>query len=181
MPKVIIPADYNAGFLAELAGITNLPWGYAPHPEGQEFAFPTERYDETLAAIDAYPAAWLIAQKAKKIEQVAEVRKQRSQNLVFNGIPFKFDKDTEDAVAKAVIALRRQPEGTTIDWEVTRGVFITFDLPTLEAIGDAGFLLVQGCFTHAKNLVAAINAAPDFATLEAIDVNSGWPDEAPVE
>lgn len=132
--------------------------------------------DDITEAINGYDAAWLAARKADRIEDVAAARKAAViETFAFNGLHLKLDESTENALGKAYSALSRQPAGTTIDWEVTRGVFMAFDLPTIEAISDAAFVHVQACFTNAKRLTLLINAAGDLDALNAIELD-GWPE-----
>lgn len=134
---------------------------------------------EDLAAIgvtwQAPPAPSLDQAKAARVEAVAEARKAAVINgFSFNGLPLKLDESTENALGKAHTSLSRQPEGTAIDWEVMRGVFMPFDLPTVAAISDAAFAHVQACFTNAKRLTLLIHDAADLEALDAIELD-GWP------
>ena len=113
--------------------------------------------------------------KALKLEALAARRKVASQNFTFAGMPLKLDPDTENAISKAIMSLARQPEGTVINWEVSRGVIVPFDLVTLEAIGDAAFVHVQACFTNVAAITALIVAAADAEALDAVNLDTGWP------
>lgn len=173
-----IPAHYDPAFLKALAQIEGAAgWGVAPgdESENQRIIFEVDRTDDVVAAINGYEAAWLARAKAAAIEAVADLRKAAIRDrFSFNGMAMKLDPDTENALSKAYAALSRRAADTTIDWEVSRGVFVSLDLATIGAISDAAFAHVQAAFTNAKNLTVAINAAQDLDALDAIDLNAGW-------
>lgn len=114
-------------------------------------------------------------ERGRRIEEVAANRKAASQRFVFNGLSMLLDPDTENALSKALQALQRAPAGSHVDWEVSRGIFMTFDLNTVAAIGDAAFMHIQSCFTNARALTLAVNAATSIEELYAIDLTTGWP------
>lgn len=175
-----VDARYDPAFLKSLTTIDGTDaWGSGPGSEAgtQTILFDDSFTDEVTDAVNGYDAAWLASAKAERIEEVAEQRKAAIiETFGFNGMPLKLDPDTENALSKAYAALERQPEGTAIDWEVSRGNFVPFDLPTVAAISDAAFLHVQTCFTNAKRLTLLINAATDLEALEAIPTDTGWPE-----
>lgn len=128
-----------------------------------------------IAPPAAPPFATLAEAKAARLDALAARRKGASQAFTFNGMSLRLDADTENAISKAIQALERQPEGTTISWEVSRGVIVPFDLATLHAIGDAAFLHVQACFTNVATITALINAAETVEAVQAVDLQTGWP------
>lgn len=116
--------------------------------------------------------------KAARLEQLAIRRKVATQTFSFNGMQMLLDKDTEDAIAKCKQGLEDLlsiQEAPSIDFEISRGVFITMDLPTITAIGRAAFLHVQACFSRVKALTADILAATDEGAVLALDIDAGWP------
>lgn len=152
-------------------------WGVGPGEDAgtMTIVFDEGRLAEVMAAIDGYDAHILARAKSDRIEAVATRRKGAvTNNFAFNGMAMKLDPETENALSKAYAALQRQPAGTAIDWEVSRGVFMSFDLPTVGAISDAAFGHVQACFTNAKSITAQIIAAEDLAALDALDLDAGW-------
>lgn len=179
LTNIQIPVRYDPAFLKELAGITgNRVWGVGiGQEEGtRTILFHSDDTDALTDAVNGYDAAWMARAKGERIEEVAEARKAAIiETFSFNGMSLKLDSDTENALSKAYAALERQPAGTAIDWEVSRGNFVPFDLPTVAAISDAAFAHVQACFTNAKRLTVAINAAADLEALEAIELD-GWPE-----
>lgn len=122
------------------------------------------------------PTPGLADRKAARLEDIADRRRLAAQNFSLpGGGSMRLDPDTENAIAKAIQGLERQPVGATILWEISRGVVMPLDLPALYAIGDAAFLHVQACFARVATLTAEVMAAEDEAALEAIDINAGWP------
>ncbi|WP_312084696.1 DUF4376 domain-containing protein [Brevundimonas sp.] len=173
-----ISSRYDPAFLKSLTAIVgDAAWGTGPGdtPDVQTVIFDDAFTDDVVAAVNAYDAAWLARVKTGRIEAVAMLRKGAIiDGFSFNGLPIKLDPDTENALVKAHAALSRQPEGAAIDWEVTRGVFRTFDLATIGAISDAAFQHVQAAFTNARRLTDLIQAAQDLEALNAIALDDGW-------
>lgn len=168
----------DAGFLKTLAQIEGEDaWGTGPgdHTGTQTILFDPTHTDAVVDAVNRYDAAWLERIKVGRIEAVAALRRAAvTDTFSFNGMAMRLDADAENALSKAYSALKRQPDGTSIDWEVSRGVFMSFDLAMVEAISDAAFEHVQRCFTNARRLTALINAADNLAILDAIDLDNGW-------
>ena len=124
----------------------------------------------------AVPAPATLAEaKTARLEALAARRKIASQNFTFNGMALRLDPDTENAISKAIQSLARQPEGTVINWEVSRGIIVPFNLATLYAIGDAAFLHIQACFTNVAAKTTLINAAETIEAVNAVDLETGWP------
>lgn len=173
-----ISSRYDPAFLKSLTPIQgDAAWGTGPgDTDGtQVVIFDDQHTGAVMAAVDGYDAAWLSRVKAGRIEAVAMLRKGAIiDGFSFNGLPIRLDVDTENALVKAHAALTRQPEGAAIDWEVTRGVFMTFDLSTIGAISDAAFQHVQAAFTNARRLTDLIQAASDLEALNAIALDDGW-------
>lgn len=175
-----ISVGYEPAFLKNLAGIDGSDaWGTSPSDVAgtQTIIFDDAFTEAVVAAVNGYDAAWLLHAKDRRIEQVAAMRRAViADTFTFNGIPMRLDPDTENALSKGYSALQRQPVGTSIDWEISRGQFASFDLEALGAISDAAFLHVQAAFTNARSLTVAINSAVDLATLDAVDLSLGWGD-----
>ena len=173
-----ISTRYDPTFLKSLTAIVgDSAWGTGPGdtPDVQTVIFDDAFTDDVVAAVNAYDSAWLARVKTGRIEAVAMLRRGAVINdFTFNGMAMRLDESCENALSKAYAALSRQPAGTTIDFEVSRGQFMSFDLAAVGAISDAAFVHVQRCFTNAKRLTDAINAATDLAALDAVDLETGW-------
>ena len=173
-----IAKRFDAAFLKTLTPIAGEDaWGTGPgdHTGTQTIIFDAGHTDAVMAAVDGYDAAWLERIKVGRIEAVAMLRRGAVEGgFAYNGMAMRLDESVENALSKAFAALQRQPAGTEIDFEVSRGIFMSFDLALIGAISDAAFLHVQRCFTNARRLTALINAAEDLASLDAIDLDDGW-------
>lgn len=174
-----IAKRYDAAFLKSLTPIEGEDaWGSGPgdHTGTQTIMFDDAFTDAVVAAVNGYDAAWLSRVKSERIEAVAALRRAAViDTFTFNDMPIRLDESVENALSKAYAALQRQPEGTTVDFEISRGVFLELDLALVGAISDAAFIHVQTCFTNARRLTAVINAAEDLTALDAIDLGQGWP------
>ncbi len=174
-----IAKRYDASFLKTLTPIGGEDaWGVGP---GDTTGTQTIMFDDAFAdavvdAVNGYDAAWLARAKAERIEAVAGLRRAAViETFDFDGMALRLDESCENALSKAYAALQRQPAGTEVDFEVSRGIFMTFDLATIGAISDAAFVHVQACFSNARRLTALINDAADLAALGAVDLSVGWP------
>ena len=168
---------FDAAFLKSLTPIQGSDaWGVGAGADAgtQTLIFDDVHTDAVVAALNTYDAAWLARVKPARIEAVAALRRGAVEDFSFNGVRMRLDESTENALSKACAALERQPAGTQIDFEVSRGVFMEFDLAAIGAISDAAFVHVQRCFSNARRLTALINAALDLETLDAVDLNEGW-------
>jgi len=129
------------------------------------------------AGLEAYPTGDVLeAARAAVLDAIAALRWQAiSTGFVFAGAPLALDDRTQGRIANAVAGLERLPAAATVEWEVSRGVFATFDLSTLQALGAAAFSHVQACFAASRPMMEAAVAAADLDTLAAIDLETGWP------
>lgn len=172
-----ISTRYDVGFIKSLTGIAGQDaWGTGPGDTdgSQQIIFDDQHTDAVMAAVDGYDAAWLSRVKTGRIEAVTALRRGAVERFSFDGVQMRLDESAENALSKCHAALSRQPAGTVIDFEVSRGVFMEFDLAAVGALSDAAFLHVQACFSNAKRLTGLINAATTLAELDAIDLDSGW-------
>lgn len=86
------------------------------------------------------------------------------------------DERSQAKLTGAIALFQNDSTLTTIDWEATpAGTYVSVDRATLTAIGVAMGRHVQACFSRAKALIDAVNAAQDHATIDGIDISSGWP------
>lgn len=120
----------------------------------------------TSDVVTTYQAA-----KARR-EALAAIQGRRDQAILafsFAGHPVPLTDKTQQDIGNAVQALGRQSAGSTVAWEIADGVYVDMDLPTVQAMGDAGFAHVQACFANSKALTALLDAAKPY------DLESGWP------
>jgi hypothetical protein len=113
-------------------------------------------------------------QKQAKLSALAAYRYNYSTSgTTINEFQILTDPGSQAALTGAYTSMKAGLL-TTVDWKAANG-WMTLDLPTVTALAGAVADFVQGCFTREKNLAAQINAAPDAATLDAIDITAGWP------
>lgn len=91
------------------------------------------------------------------------------------GTVVRSDEGSQSKIAGAVQLFGTDPTLDTIDWEAQPGVWTTIDREAITAIGIAVGRHVQAAFSRSRALHDAIAAAPDIETLEAIDIETGWP------
>lgn len=173
-----IDSRYDPDFLKSLIPVgAEEAWGVSAGDIAYtQTIFFDETHNEALVeAINGYDAAWLARAKRIRIEAVAALR----QGVVCDGFSFNrtamvLNESTENALSKAFAALQRQPVGTQIDWEISRGVFESFDLAAIGAISDAAFIHVQQGFSNARRLTALVSSATTLDALAAVDITAGW-------
>ena len=118
----------------------------------------------------------LVAQKAMRLATVRDLRQQvENAGITVEGLRVRTDVTSQTKIAGVLQLLANAPDLTEIDFEVQPGQWVTLDRDTLTAIGVAMGRHVQACFSRARELQQAIEAAPDLAALEAIVLVSGWP------
>jgi len=145
-------------------------------------------FTEWTIGSDAVSVTYTVAERppadvrAERKEEVRRIRKEReAAGITFYGVPIRTDPESQGKIGDAITGLRAAPEGTTIDWEGQPDIWVTVDLATLENIGKAVFAYVQGCFSHSRALLAALDEATgeteaeENAALLAVDITAGWP------
>ncbi|CAK0740320.1 DUF4376 domain-containing protein [Azospirillaceae bacterium] len=121
-------------------------------------------------------AAELAAEKAGVKARVNALRRQRVEDgIEVAGTRLRADGDTRANLTGALALFAADPTLTAIDWEIQPGQWLAVDPAALQALGVAVGRHVQGCFSRARALHAAIDAASDPAALRAIDLAAGWP------
>jgi hypothetical protein len=114
-----------------------------------------------------------------KAAAMAAIRSKRwaveTGGVVINGATIRTDETSQMKLNGAVALFANDPTLTAVDWEAQPGVWVQVDAATMKAIGVAAGRHVQACFSHARALSEAVNAAADQAALDAIDIGAGWP------
>lgn len=112
-----------------------------------------------------------------KLQRSRALRKEKEEaGIVFAGAPIQTDDKTQAKITGASSLFDNDPTLTSVDWEAQPGIWIAVDKPTVKALGVAVGRYVQGCFSRSRALAEALNAASGRAEVDAIDVESGWPD-----
>ncbi|CAI2936167.1 DUF4376 domain-containing protein [Aminobacter niigataensis] len=122
----------------------------------------------------AYIPPSLSDQKAAKLAAVATQRWEvETGGITVGGAAIATDRVSQSLINGAYNGAIRHP-ATIIKFKSVDG-WVTLDAVTMITIGDAVFFHVQACFAHEEVLATAIDAAPNEAALNAIDINAGWP------
>jgi len=90
-------------------------------------------------------------------------------------VPVRTDETSQRKIAGAVQLFEKDGTLTVIDFEAQPGIWVTLDQATMEAIGVAVGRHIQACFSNAKALSEAVEAAADDDALDLIDMDAGWP------
>lgn len=121
-------------------------------------------------------AAELATEKTAAKVRVNALRRQHVEGGIdISGTRLRADGETRANLTGALALFAANPTLTTIDWEIQPGQWLEVDPETLQALGVAVGRHVQGCFSHAREMHAAIDSAPDMTALAAIDLVEGWP------
>jgi len=140
--------------------------------------FPSVAYLETIGAaivtLPKYPD--LATGKAARLQELAALRwQQEGSGTTLGGSPLATDRTTQAKLTAAYVKASADPAYTIADWKSGPGVFTTLDATTIMAAADAVEAHVQDCFSNEATLSASILAATDMASLEAVDITTGWP------
>lgn len=113
--------------------------------------------------------------KAAKQRALAEKRWEvEVGGFTFNGISLPSDATMASKISGTMSLMQLDPGTATVDWEVSEGVWQTFDQPTIQAIGVALALHIKSTFDHKQDLAKAIAGAKNETELNAIDISAGW-------
>ncbi|CAO99377.1 DUF4376 domain-containing protein (plasmid) [Azospirillum brasilense] len=117
----------------------------------------------------------------RKAAATARRQTERDRGVVVNGNRWHSDKGSADDIATAVAMARLQEAGQgdgtfrTI-WKTADG-FVSVTLSDLLAAGLAVGNFVQACFANEAVIYAAIDAAETIEDVNAVSLESGWPDD----
>ena len=173
-----VPSHVEPIFLRSLAGNPN-DWSFGPteDPEWNIAGTSPDRQDDLDAAIEGYDPALLAREKQSMLEDVASIRWERTQHFTYDGVLTQADPAI--AVITGKLTLRRElgvPDEVTDRWKLANGEFRLFDKPAIVQFGAAIGMHIQDCFNREDELTTEIMAAPDLVALEAIDIETGWPE-----
>jgi hypothetical protein len=116
---------------------------------------------------------------AKKRSLLAASRAQRyaveTAGFVVSGVKVNTDLISQNKLTGAVALFEKDPTLQSLDWEARPGEWVTVTGPELIAMGIAMGRHIQACYTRSREISDQIAAAPDLASLDSIDINSGWP------
>ncbi len=149
---------------SEKPGFVPIPKGVVPGMvvDGDTYVAPLPTLEEAKAAL------W---------DAVKQRRFKASAMVMFRGHAYQTDLDSRTNLdgARDLLASGAVSQ---ISWTTAGNVEVVHDAASLEALWLAGAAHIAICFDRAKVLRAEIDAAPDHAALDAINIGVGWP-EAP--
>lgn len=116
----------------------------------------------------------------RKTEMIAAVRAKRWEVEnggveMIPGVVIQTDVVSQSKVAGGVQLFQNDPTLTHVDFEAQPNQWVTMDAATMTQIGIAVGRHIQACFSNARLLQEAIQAAVDVDDLALIDIESGWP------
>lgn len=151
--------DHRGETAYDANGVTREIEALGPLPDGWSFDKPLPPLEDAKAAL------W---------DTVKQRRAEASAVVLFDGHAYQTDLDsrTNLAGARSLVASGAVSE---ISWTTADNVEIIHDAASLEALWLAGAAHIATCFDHAKALRVEIDAAPDHAALDAINIEVGWP------
>jgi len=140
--------------------------------------FPSVAYLETIGAaivtLPKYPD--LATGQTARLQELADLRwQQEGSGTTLGGSPLATDRTTQAKLTAAYVKASADPAYTIADWKSGPGAFSALDAATIIAAADAVEAHVQDCFSNEAALSASILAATDMASLEAVDISTGWP------
>ena len=82
------------------------------------------------------------------------------------------------AIHRGYVAFENNSALDSIDWKTQSGKWVMIDAATMMAIGIAVGRHVQACFSREKALSDLIVPAANGDELDAVDIDTDWPDVA---
>ncbi|MDJ0685404.1 MAG: DUF4376 domain-containing protein [Alphaproteobacteria bacterium] len=157
--------DHRGETAYDADGLARFVDWLGPLPDGWSFDKPLPPLAEAKAAL------W---------DAVKQRRTEAAALVSFNGHSYQTDLDSRTNLdgARDLLASGAVSE---ISWTTADNVEVTHDAASLEGLWLAGAVHIAACFARAKALRVEIDAAPDHAALDAIDIEAGWPEPPEVE
>lgn len=128
---------------------------------------------------DAAAPASLADCKAALWESVKALRETCANSRVATPFgPMDADAESRANIAGAALAAMAAQLGAatfSVVWTTAENEAVTLDAAGMIAVGNAVTAKVNGAYQRARALRDQIDAAPDAATLDAIDITTGWP------
>lgn len=122
------------------------------------------------------PAPTLAELKAQKLAALAD-RRWRAEvgGATVDGVTIQTDRDSQIKWSVVFGLAKLDPNYSVPNWKLPDGSFMPLANQQILDFSHAARLHVQACFDHEAALAAEIAAAADPATLEAVDIEAGWP------
>jgi hypothetical protein len=137
---------------------------------------PTAKTVTVSYEVDPLSAAEFEVAKTTKLAELAEIRWNAEESgTTFGGNPLATDRTTQAKLTAGYAKAVNDPDFVIASWKFAAGVFGSLDATTIIAAANAVEAHIQACFTNEAELSANVLAAADFAALEAVDFEAGWP------
>lgn len=169
----IIPLDYDYEWIMSKAGTK--AYGVSEEEDGFHIHYNKESFESVSSELENYKINYLLIAVPSAIQKVTDLRKEKILKFNFNGLELNLDYETESRITGAVVFLDKNPDIKYLNWDLGMGNFMQIDKDTLYALATATGKYVQGCFNHSKYLIDSIKESKDLDDLNAIDIESGWP------
>ena len=103
-----------------------------------------------------------------------------SAGVIWNDAVYSTDPQSKVNYLAASLQAQANPS-YSVAWKAqsvdnTGPVFVTLTANDIVHITEAGINYIAQCFAREQELTTTIDTAQDVATIEAIDLRSGWPD-----
>lgn len=181
MAKIDVPSYVDMTYVnhaANLMGNFNVVPSELPDHYAIEFL--NNRITSVEDVLDNYDTGYLAWRKFNRLEELANVRRFHELR---GPMGLTLDDKTVLRLTVAVQRLLREPEKTSIRWEVTRGNWMLLPREQIIGLADTAFDKVEDCFERAWHFTELINGvtlddglAAAIALLEQIDITVGWPE-----
>jgi hypothetical protein len=112
--------------------------------------------------------------KELRLQDLKAVRQSSEKNFTWNGTPIYLDDKTQSRLDAGLKGLELSPS-SQISWEVTTGVFVDFNLASMQSLALAAWNHIRLCFINAKTITTQINNCTTIAEIDAVDIEVGWP------
>jgi len=144
-------------------------------PQGKVLVSTELQFDNGLVVrVPAYEDIPLETLKVDKLSELADLRWNRCQSFVYDGVTAPADPALT-AVTGAVVAAQVSSSTAATTWKLAPGHFRQWTPTQIIGYGLAIRGHVQACFNLEEALSDMIDAAVDADELAAIDFNTGWP------
>lgn len=115
----------------------------------------------------------------RQTAMLAAIREQRwaheQAGFIGPAGPVRTDDKTQSKLTGALVMFGRDTSLSTLDWELSPGVWATVTEADVAGMGVLVGQHAQACFTHSRGLSDAVMASETHADLNAIDITAGWP------
>jgi hypothetical protein len=121
------------------------------------------------------PPTDLAAAQALQLKALTTRKLAELSTMAYQGYTVTLTAQDQIDIMGAVQQLTSAPAGTTLQWEIVDGVFLTIGQADIQALYAAGITHIQDCYVNAGDLTAQIMAAPTADAALAVDISQGWP------